>query len=54
MNTTAEEELAAIKQIMLTLEPFNPRARRRIMGYVQHYLKSATAPRAKPPAESMP
>lgn len=40
MTQAAEKELDTIRQIMELLEPFPPRARTRILGYVKHFLRS--------------
>lgn len=50
MINQAEKELEAIKAVMDILSPFQPPARKRIMGYVSHYLKSPVRAET-PPSE---
>lgn len=40
MSAAAEQEMEAIKAILEKLQPFGSGGRKRIMGYVQHYLRS--------------
>jgi hypothetical protein len=40
MTITPDKELEAIRQVMELLAPFPPQARKRILGYVTHFLKA--------------